>query len=38
MPIYAYGPGSNVFAASQINTELYGKMYRSLFGRSPQQH
>ncbi|MER6214524.1 alkaline phosphatase [Streptomyces sp. NPDC001272] len=39
VPIFSYGPGSNVFAASQINTELYGKMYRSLFGRSPQpQH
>ncbi|WP_371616702.1 alkaline phosphatase [Streptomyces sp. NBC_00454] len=34
VPIYAYGPGGNAFAASQNNTELYGKMYRSLFGRS----
>ncbi|MGE7388746.1 alkaline phosphatase [Streptomyces sp. NPDC004126] len=38
VPIYAYGPNGSAFAASQNNTELYGKMYRSLFGRSPQQH
>ncbi|WP_229847993.1 alkaline phosphatase [Streptomyces melanogenes] len=36
VPIYAYGPGAEKFAASQINTELYGKMYRSLFGRAPR--
>ncbi|MET8750481.1 alkaline phosphatase [Streptomyces sp. NPDC004667] len=38
VPIFAYGPNGNAFATSQINTELYGKLYRSLFGRSPQQH
>ncbi|MFF5563647.1 alkaline phosphatase [Streptomyces sp. NPDC012623] len=34
VPIYAYGPGAGTFAASQNNTELYGKMYRSLFGKA----
>ncbi|MFF1557893.1 alkaline phosphatase [Streptomyces sp. NPDC058279] len=37
VPIFAYGPNGGAFAASQNNTELYTKMYRSLFGRSPQQ-
>ncbi|GAA2785666.1 alkaline phosphatase [Kitasatospora paracochleata] len=36
VPIFAYGPGGQRFAASQDNTELYGKMYRALFNRSPQ--
>ncbi|MFJ8040815.1 alkaline phosphatase [Kitasatospora sp. NPDC096147] len=36
VPIFAYGPGGQRFAASQDNTELYGKMYRSLFNRSPR--
>ncbi|MFD7031665.1 alkaline phosphatase [Streptomyces sp. NPDC059917] len=38
VPIFAYGPNGQAFAASQNNTELYGKLYRSLFGKSPQQH
>ncbi|MEV0414121.1 alkaline phosphatase [Streptomyces sp. NPDC050448] len=38
VPIFAYGPGGSAFAASQNNTELYGKMYRALFNRAPQQH
>ncbi|UGQ11527.1 alkaline phosphatase [Yinghuangia sp. ASG 101] len=37
VPIYAYGPTGEKFAASQNNTELYGKMYRSLFGRDPHR-
>ncbi len=36
VPIFAYGPGADRFAASQINTDLYKKMYGSLFGRSPR--
>ncbi|MEU0835223.1 alkaline phosphatase [Streptomyces sp. NPDC005969] len=36
VPIYAYGPDGKRFAASQNNTELYGKMYRSLFGMAPR--
>ncbi|MHC5909051.1 alkaline phosphatase [Streptomyces sp. S6] len=36
VPIYAYGPGGSRFAASQNNTELYGKLYRSLFGTAPR--
>lgn len=36
VPIFAYGPGADRFAASQLNTDLYGKMYGSLFGRSPR--
>ncbi|MFG2561118.1 alkaline phosphatase [Streptomyces sp. NPDC048496] len=36
VPIYAYGPNGSAFAASQNNTELYGKLYRSLFGTAPQ--
>ncbi|GJF30942.1 alkaline phosphatase [Kitasatospora sp. NE20-6] len=36
VPIFAYGPGGERFAASQDNTELYGKMYRSLFGKAPR--
>ncbi|WP_406415475.1 alkaline phosphatase [Streptomyces sp. NBC_00873] len=35
VPIYAYGPNGSAFAASQNNTELYGKLYRSLFGTAP---
>ncbi|MEU2234426.1 MULTISPECIES: alkaline phosphatase [Streptomyces] len=38
VPLYAYGPGGKRFAVSQNNTDLYGKMYRSLFGRAPQAH
>ncbi|MFE5092753.1 alkaline phosphatase [Streptomyces sp. NPDC056638] len=38
VPIYAYGPGNSAFAASQENTELYSKMYRSLFGTAPHGH
>lgn len=38
VPIYAYGPGGGRFAASQNNVELYGKMYRSLFGAAPRGH
>ncbi|KPI33862.1 Alkaline phosphatase [Actinobacteria bacterium OV450] len=38
VPLFAYGPTGSAFAASQNNTELYGKMYRALFGRAPQQH
>ncbi|MEV7423586.1 MULTISPECIES: alkaline phosphatase [unclassified Streptomyces] len=34
VPIYAYGPNGAAFAASQNNTELYGKLYRSLFGKA----
>ncbi|MFE7492341.1 alkaline phosphatase [Kitasatospora sp. NPDC057965] len=37
VPIFAYGPGGQRFAASQDNTDLYGKMYRALFNRSPQR-
>ncbi|MFF4760531.1 alkaline phosphatase [Streptomyces sp. NPDC001292] len=36
VPIYAYGPDGKRFATSQNNTELYGKMYRSLFGTAPR--
>ncbi|MGW0766247.1 alkaline phosphatase [Streptomyces sp. NPDC002676] len=36
VPIYAYGPGGKRFATSQNNIELYGKMYRSLFGMAPR--
>ncbi|WP_345261140.1 alkaline phosphatase [Streptomyces hundungensis] len=36
VPIFAYGPGAGRFAASQLNTDLYGKMYGSLFGRAPR--
>ncbi|MFI5532494.1 alkaline phosphatase [Kitasatospora sp. NPDC051853] len=36
VPLFAFGPGSQRYAASQDNTELYGKMYRSLFNRSPR--
>ncbi|MFJ9588688.1 alkaline phosphatase [Streptomyces acidicola] len=36
VPIYAYGPGGKQFATSQDNTELYGKMYRSLFDTAPR--
>lgn len=36
VPIYAYGPGGKRFAVSQNNVELYGKMYRSLFGTAPR--
>ncbi|RKE20478.1 alkaline phosphatase [Streptomyces sp. TLI_171] len=35
VPIFAYGPGGQRFAASQDNTELYGKMYSALFGGKP---
>ncbi|MEV4558280.1 alkaline phosphatase [Kitasatospora sp. NPDC049285] len=35
VPIFAYGPGGQRFAASQDNTELYGKMYSALFGKKP---
>lgn len=38
VPIYAYGPNGSAFAASQNNTELYGKLYRSLFGKAPAKH
>ncbi|MFE2326700.1 alkaline phosphatase [Streptomyces sp. NPDC059385] len=38
VPIFAYGPGGNRFAASQNNVELYGKMYRSLFGNDPHRN
>ncbi|MEU6006937.1 hypothetical protein [Streptomyces sp. NPDC047453] len=40
MPIYAFGPGADVFGASQDNTDLYRKMYTSLFRSQPvkQQH
>ncbi|GAA4853526.1 alkaline phosphatase [Kitasatospora terrestris] len=37
VPIFAYGPGGQRFAASQDNTELYGKVYRALFNRAPQR-
>ena len=36
VPIFAYGPGGEAFAASQDNTALYGKMYGALFGRAPR--
>ncbi|GAA1153450.1 alkaline phosphatase [Kitasatospora gansuensis] len=38
VPIFAYGPGGQAFAASQDNTELYTKMYRALFRKAPHQH
>ncbi|MCZ0982595.1 alkaline phosphatase [Streptomyces diastatochromogenes] len=38
VPLYAYGPGGNRFAVSQDNTDLYTKMYRSLFGHASHGH
>ncbi|MFF0473963.1 alkaline phosphatase [Streptomyces sp. NPDC004284] len=38
VPLYAYGPGGERFAVSQNNTDLYTKMYRSLFGHAPRGH
>ncbi|MGW0951034.1 alkaline phosphatase [Streptomyces sp. NPDC002545] len=40
VPIYAFGPGADAFGASQDNTDLYRKMYTSLFRSQPakQQH
>ncbi|MEV8097240.1 alkaline phosphatase [Kitasatospora sp. NPDC085879] len=36
VPIFAYGPGGDRFAASQDNTSLYGKMYGALFRKAPR--
>ncbi|PBC70774.1 alkaline phosphatase [Streptomyces sp. TLI_235] len=36
VPIFAYGPGGDRFAASQDNTALYGKMYGALFRKAPR--
>ncbi|MEU2628591.1 alkaline phosphatase [Kitasatospora sp. NPDC007106] len=36
VPIFAYGPGGDRFAASQDNTSLYGKMYSALFRKAPR--